>query len=87
LVPTPNALWHIDGNHKLIRWLVFHCCVDGFQRQVRAFEFQEKPRQVGQQISGQRCLSDGLQGLLTPLQGLRFLAGRAGPRGGNSGAR
>ena len=19
-VPGPNALWHIDGNHKLIRW-------------------------------------------------------------------
>ena len=32
-VPTPNALWHIDGNHKLIRWkLVVHLCVDGYSR-------------------------------------------------------
>ncbi|KAG1954940.1 hypothetical protein F2P79_008969 [Pimephales promelas] len=24
-VQTPNQLWHIDGNHKLVRWrLVFH---------------------------------------------------------------
>ena len=21
-VPGPNALWHIDGNHKLIRYLI-----------------------------------------------------------------
>ena len=32
-VPTPNSLWHIDGNHKLIRWrMVVHCCVDGYSR-------------------------------------------------------
>ena len=34
-VPTPNALWHIDGNHKLIRWkLVVHCYVDGYSRMI-----------------------------------------------------
>lgn len=22
-VPGPNALWHIDGNHKLIRYVFF----------------------------------------------------------------
>ena len=34
-VPTPNALWHIDGNHKLIRYrLVVHVCVDGFSRLI-----------------------------------------------------
>ena len=27
------ALWHFDGNHKLIRWrFVVHGCVDGFTR-------------------------------------------------------
>ena len=28
-VPTPNALWHIDGNHKLIRYLtkIISVCV------------------------------------------------------------
>ena len=34
-VPSPNALWHIDGNHKLVRWrFVIHGCVDGFSRFV-----------------------------------------------------
>ena len=32
-VSRPLALWHFDGNHKLIRWrLVVHGCVDGFSR-------------------------------------------------------
>ena len=31
--PHPNAVWHIDGNHKMIRWrLVIHAGVDGFTR-------------------------------------------------------
>ena len=34
-VPTPNALWHIDSNHKLIRWrLITHVCVDGYSRLI-----------------------------------------------------
>ena len=33
--PHPNYVWHIDGNHKLIRWrLVIHAGVDGFSRCV-----------------------------------------------------
>ena len=32
-VAGPNALWHIDGNHKLIRWgFVIHGCIDGYSR-------------------------------------------------------
>ena len=32
-VPTPNAFWHLDTNHKLISWnFVIHGCVDGFSR-------------------------------------------------------
>ena len=32
-VPRPNALWHIDGHHKLIHWrLVLHACKDGYSR-------------------------------------------------------
>ena len=32
-VPGPNSLWHIDGNHKLIRWkFVVHGGIDGFSR-------------------------------------------------------
>ncbi|CAB4027765.1 PREDICTED: uncharacterized protein LOC107327086 [Paramuricea clavata] len=31
----PNALWHIDTNHKLIRWrLVIHGGIDGFSRLI-----------------------------------------------------
>ncbi|KAI7810041.1 hypothetical protein IRJ41_020752, partial [Triplophysa rosa] len=34
-VPGPNAMWHIDGNHKLIRWrFVIHGGVDGFSRLI-----------------------------------------------------
>src|ERR1051325_5196248 len=34
-VAGPNALWHIDGHHKLIRWkFVIHAGIDGFSRMV-----------------------------------------------------
>lgn len=34
-VAGPLALWHMDGNHKLIRWgFVIHGCIDGYSRRV-----------------------------------------------------
>ena len=34
-VEAPNALWHIDGYHKLIRWkIVIHGGIDGYSRLV-----------------------------------------------------
>ena len=34
-VPGPNYLWHIDGNHKIIRYrIVIHGGIDGFSRLV-----------------------------------------------------
>jgi len=31
--PFPHYCWHIDGNHKLIRWgIVVHCAIDGHSR-------------------------------------------------------
>ena len=34
-VPGPNALWHVDGNHRLIRWrLVVHGAIDGYSRMI-----------------------------------------------------
>lgn len=34
-VKRPNALWHMDGHHKLIRWgIVIHGFIDGFCRTV-----------------------------------------------------
>ena len=32
-VPCPCYIWHLDGNHKFIRWgLVIHAAIDGFCR-------------------------------------------------------
>src|SRR5437763_5956082 len=34
-VAGPNALWHIDGNHKLIQWkFVIHAGIDGYSRLI-----------------------------------------------------
>ncbi|KAL2102318.1 hypothetical protein ACEWY4_001486 [Coilia grayii] len=34
-VQGPNSLWHIDGNHKLIRWrIVIHGGIDGYSRLI-----------------------------------------------------
>lgn len=34
-VSRPNALWHLDGHHKLIRWgFVLHGIIDGYCRTV-----------------------------------------------------
>ena len=34
-VISPNALWHLDGYHKLIRWkIVIHGAIDGYSRLV-----------------------------------------------------
>ena len=34
-VPGPNALWHIDGHHSLIRWrMVIHGAIDGYSRLI-----------------------------------------------------
>eukprot|EP00794_Sanderia_malayensis_P021007 gene21007-biopygen15517 len=34
-VPGTLALWHHDGNHKLIRWrIVIHGCIDGYSRRI-----------------------------------------------------
>ncbi|XP_057217742.1 uncharacterized protein LOC130571067 [Triplophysa rosa] len=31
----PNSLWHLDGNHKLIRWrIVIHGGIDGYSRLI-----------------------------------------------------
>ena len=33
--PHPNYVWHIDSNHKLIRWrMVIHGAIDGYSRKV-----------------------------------------------------
>ena len=40
-VPGPNALWHIDGNHSLIRWrFVIHGLVDAFSCLI-TYQYQQ----------------------------------------------
>ena len=44
-VPCPNYIWHIDGNHKLIRWgMVLHHGIDGFSRLVVLGRFSDNNR-------------------------------------------
>lgn len=34
-VESPNALWHVDSHHKLIRWkIVVHGAIDGYSRVI-----------------------------------------------------
>ena len=34
-VEGPNCVWHVDGNHKLIRWrFVTHGAIDGYSRMI-----------------------------------------------------
>ncbi|KAA0701590.1 hypothetical protein E1301_Tti023855 [Triplophysa tibetana] len=34
-VPGPLSLWHMDGNHKLVRWrIVVHGGIDGYSRKI-----------------------------------------------------
>lgn len=34
-VPHPNAVWHIDTHHKLIKWhFTIHAGIDGFSRTI-----------------------------------------------------
>lgn len=38
----PNALWHLDGHHKLILWgIVIHGVTDGYDRTVRQYPFHQ----------------------------------------------
>ena len=44
-VPWINALWHIDGHHKLIPWkIVIHGGVDGFSRMVTFMKASDNNR-------------------------------------------
>ena len=46
-VPGPLSLWHLDGNHKIIRWgFVIHGCVDGYSQRVRFLGQVQTTRQI-----------------------------------------
>ena len=40
-----NAVWHIDGHHKLIRWgFVIHGAIDGYDRMVSIYLKEQRGR-------------------------------------------
>lgn len=42
-VSSPNALWHMDSNHKLVRWrFVIHGMIDGFSRMITHLNVADK---------------------------------------------
>ncbi|CAM4574571.1 unnamed protein product [Leuciscus chuanchicus] len=44
-VPAPLSLWHIDGNHKLIRWrIVVHGGIDGFSHKIMYLKASDNNR-------------------------------------------
>ena len=46
-VPCPNYIWHIDSNHKLIRWkLVVHSAMDGYSRMLTFLQSSNNNRAV-----------------------------------------
>ncbi|KAL7396210.1 hypothetical protein ABVT39_002205 [Epinephelus coioides] len=46
-VPHPNFIWHVDGNHNLIRWkLVVHGAIDGYSRMLMFLHCSNNNRTV-----------------------------------------
>jgi len=44
-VSGPNALWHVDGNHKIIRWqLAIHAGIDGHLRLITYIQCSDNNR-------------------------------------------
>ena len=44
-VSSPNDVWHIDGNHKLIKWrFVVHGGIDGYSRMITFMECHSNNR-------------------------------------------
>ena len=43
--PCPNYVWHIDGNHKLVKWgFVTHLAIDGYTRLITFGETSDNNR-------------------------------------------
>lgn len=46
-VPGPNALWHLDGNHKLVKWkFIVHGAIDGYSRLITFLKCSTNNRAV-----------------------------------------
>ena len=59
-VRCANALWHVDGNHKMIRWrIVVHTAIDGYSRLIPYLYCNNKSSTV-LQLFHNACQSYGL---------------------------
>ena len=55
---SPNALWHLDGYHKLIRWkLIVHGCIDGYSRLIVYLKIAPNNRSA----TVLKCFLEGVQ--------------------------
>ena len=90
-VEGPNFLWHVDSNHKLIKWrFVLHGAVDGYSRTV----VYVKCCSNNKAATALQCFMDGVDVFGTPLRvradkGVenwdiaRFMVGTRGPGQGS----
>ncbi|WAR13553.1 hypothetical protein MAR_027733, partial [Mya arenaria] len=90
-VSGPQALWHIDGNHKLIRWrLVIHGGIDGYSRfpvylnvsnnnraDTVLYAFLEAVQQFGLDKGGENVLVAEYMVEHQPIVNRPFIAGRS----------
>ena len=44
-MPRPNALWHANGNHKLILWrFIIHAAINGYSRLITYIQCSDNNR-------------------------------------------
>ncbi len=61
-VPRPNALWHIDGHHKLITWgIVLHGIADGYTHKVSVYNIYDTNLRLSRSL-------DSVQAQITDLK-------------------
>ena len=66
-VDGPNSLWHIHGNHKLIRWkVVIHGGIDGHSRMIVFIQCATNNRA---DTVATQCIQRGSRAIWSPSKG------------------
>ena len=66
-VDGPNSLWHIHGNHKLIRWkVVIHGGIDGHSRTIVFIQCATNNRA---DTVATQCIQRGSRAIWSPSKG------------------